>query len=101
MFALKDILKSDNLIRYPFKIIREELGFNNCRFYYLRGSYATKILNNGIERREVADILGHSDVSTTENYYISSTSDTRKNATEVFDNLMKSDVIDETVKYKF
>ena len=90
-----------DLIRYPFKIVRDELGINNCRFYDLRGSYATKILNNGIERREVADILGHRDVSTTENYYISSTSDTRKNATEVFDNLMKSDVIDEIVEYKF
>lgn len=90
-----------DLIRYPFKIIRQELGIVNCRFYDLRGSYATKILNNGIERREVADILGHRDVSTTENYYISSTSDTRKNATEVFDNLMKSDVIDEIVEYKF
>lgn len=89
-----------DLIRYPFKIIRNELGFKHCRFYDLRGSYATKILNNGIERREVADILGHKDVSTTENYYISSTSDTRKNATEVFDNLMKSDIIDEIVEYK-
>ena len=90
-----------DLIRYPFKIIRNELGFKNCRFYDLRGSYATKILNNGIERREVADILGHKDVSTTENYYISSTSDTRKNATEAFDNLMKSEIIDEIVEYKF
>lgn len=89
-----------DLIKYPFKIIRNELGFKNCRFYDLRGSYATKILNNGIERREVADILGHKDVSTTENYYISSTSDTRKNATEVFDKLMKSDIIDEIVEYK-
>ena len=89
-----------DLIKYPFKIIRNELGFKNCRFYDLRGSYATKILNYGIERREVADILGHKDVSTTENYYISSTSDTRKNATEVFDNLMKSDIIDEIVEYK-
>lgn len=89
-----------DLIRYPFKIIRKELGISNCRFYDLRGSYATKILNNGIERREVADLLGHRDVSTTENYYISSTSDTRKNATEVFDNLMKSEIIDEIVEYK-
>lgn len=89
-----------DLIKYPFKIIRNELGFKKCRFYDLRGSYATKILNNGIERREVADILGHKDVSTTENYYISSTSDTRKNATEVFDKLMKSDIIDEIVEYK-
>ena len=89
-----------DLIKYPFKIIRNELGFKNCRFYDLRGSYATKILNNGIEKREVADLLGHRDVSTTDNYYISSTSDTRKNATEVFDNLMKSEIIDEIVEYK-
>ena len=89
-----------DLIRYPFKLIRKELGINNCRFYDLRGSYATKILNNGIEKREVADLLGHRDVSTTDNYYISSTSDTRKNATEVFDNLMKSEIIDEIVEYK-
>lgn len=89
-----------DLIRYPFTIIRKELGLKHCRFYDLRGSYATKILNNGIERREVADILGHKDVSTTENYYISSTSESRKNATEVFDKLMKSEIIDEIVEYK-
>ena len=94
------IYTGTDLIRYPFTIIRKELGINGCRFYDLRGSYATKILNNGVERREVADILGHRDVSTTENYYISSTSETRKNATEVFDKLMKSDIIDEIVKYK-
>ena len=94
------IYTGTDLIRYPFTIIRKELGINGCRFYDLRGSYATKILNNGVERREVADILGHRDVSTTENYYISSTSETRKNATEVFDKLMKSDIIDEIVEYK-
>ena len=30
-------------IRYPFKIIHNEFGLNNCRFYDLRGTYATKI----------------------------------------------------------
>ena len=29
-----------------------------------------KILTNGIEIRDVADILGHRNVETTENYYI-------------------------------
>ena len=38
----------------------------------MRGSFATQILNNGIEIRDVADILGHRNIETTENYYISS-----------------------------
>ena len=43
-----------DITRYPFKIIHEELGLKKCRFYDLRGSYATKILTNGIEIRDVA-----------------------------------------------
>ena len=38
-----------DIIKYPFKIIHNELGIKNCRFYDLRGSYATKILRNGAE----------------------------------------------------
>ena len=64
-----------------------------------KGSYATRILNNGIELREVADLLGHKDVETTENFYISSMDETKKYATKVFDQIMKLDVIDEIVKY--
>ena len=47
------------------------MGFKKCRFYDLRGTYATKILRNGVEIRDVADLLGHSKIETTENYYIS------------------------------
>ena len=46
-----------DITRSPFKIIRNELGIKS-RFYDLRGSYATKILKNGVEIRDVADILG-------------------------------------------
>ena len=48
-----------NILNYPFTIIHKELGIENCRFYDLRGSYATINLRNGIEIRDVADILGH------------------------------------------
>ena len=62
-----------DVIKYPFKIIHHELQIENCRFYDLRGSYATKCLRNGVEIKDVADILGHKRIETTENYYISST----------------------------
>ena len=88
-----------DITKYPFKIIHNELGIEKCRFYDLRGSYATKILNKGIEIRDVADILGHKNIETTENFYISSTDDTRKYATEVFDNAIKSETINKIIKY--
>ena len=76
------------------------MGIENCRFYDLRGSYATKILKNGVEIRDVADILGHKSIETTENFYISSTEDSRKYATEVFDNITQSKTIDKIIEYK-
>ena len=87
-----------DIIKYPFKIIHYELGIS-CRFYDLRGSYATKILRNGAEIRDVADILGHSRIETTENYYISSSDETRKEANDMLEEIMKSDVIDEIMNY--
>ena len=89
-----------DLTRYPFKIIHNELGIEKCRFYDLRGSYATKILTNGIEIRDVADILGHRNVETTKNYYISSTEKSRRLATDVFDKITKSEIIEEIIKYE-
>ena len=89
-----------DIIKYPFKIIHNELGIKNCRFYDLRGSYATKILRNGAEIRDVADILGHSRIETTENYYISSSEKTRKEANDMLGNIIKSDVINEIVNFE-
>lgn len=89
-----------DITRTPFKIIHNELGIKKCRFYDLRGSYATKILNSGVEIRDVADLLGHRNIETTENFYISSTEDSRKYASEVFDNISKSETIDKIIKYK-
>ena len=59
-----------------------------------------KILTNGIEIRDVVDILGHRNVETTENYYISSTDETRKNVTDSYESTINLDVIDEIIEYK-
>ncbi len=66
-----------DIVKYPFKIIHHELGIN-CRFYDLRGSFATKSLRNGVEIKDLAGILGHSNIETTENYYIFSSADKKK-----------------------
>ena len=89
-----------NILNYPFKIIHEELGIEKCRFYDLRGSYATINLRNGVEIRDVADILGHKFIETTENFYISSTDENKKNVSDVFDKVMSSDIIEDIIKYE-
>lgn len=66
-----------DLIKYPFKIIHYELGIK-CRFYDLRGSFATTTLRSGVEIKDISKVLGHSKIETTENYYITSTIDTLK-----------------------
>ena len=89
-----------DIIKYPFKIIHNELGIKNCRFYDLRGSYATRILRKGAEVRDVADILGHSRIETTENYYISSTEETRKKANEFLEKTIQSEVIKKIINFE-
>lgn len=94
------VYSGTDIVKYPYKVVHTELGIENCRFYDLRGSYATKSLRNGVEIRDVADILGHSKIEATENYYVSTTEETIKDASEKFEQMVKSDVIDEIIKYE-
>ena len=73
VFTRKDgIYSGTDIIKYPFKIIHHELEIK-CRFYDLRGSFATISLRNGCEIKDISEVLGHKRIETTEKYYISST----------------------------
>lgn len=101
VFTRKDgTYSGTDIIKYPFKIIHKELGISNCRFYDLRGNYATKILRNGAEIKDIASILGHSSIETTENYYILSSKETQKEANRTLENVIKSDIISKIIDYK-
>lgn len=90
-----------DLLKYPYQIIHNELGLKKCRFYDLRGSYATKILRNGVEIKDVAEILGHSNIETTENYYISSSKESKKVANDIFEKVTFSQTINEISNYNY
>ena len=94
------VFSGTDIVKYPYKVIHTEIGIKNCRFYDLRGSYATKSLRNGVEIRDVADILGHSKIEATENYYISTTEKTLRDASEKFEETIKSETINEIIKFK-
>lgn len=85
VFTRKDgIYSGTDIIKYPFKIIHHELGIK-CRFYDLRGSFATISLRNGCEIKDIAEVLGHKRIETTEKYYISSTIQDKMNVIINFD----------------
>ena len=85
VFTRKDgIYSGTDIIKYPFKIIHHELGIK-CRFYDLRGSFATISLRNGCEIKDIAEVLGHKRIETTEKYYISSTKEDKKKVNELIE----------------
>lgn len=88
-----------DLTKYPFKIIHNELGINKCRFHDLRGTYATKILNNGTQMKEISTMLGHNNILTTENYYISSIDENKKKLALEFEKNIQSQKISNIINF--
>lgn len=85
VFTRKDgTYSGSDIVRYPFRIIHHELGIK-CRFYDLRGSFATVSLRNGCKIKDIAEVLGHKRIETTEKYYISSTNEDQINVVMQFD----------------
>ena len=93
VFTRKDgTYSGTDIIRYPFRIIHHELGIQ-CRFYDLRENFATICLRNGCEIKDIAEILGHKRIETTQKYYILSLKENKKKVTKVFEeNISLNDV---------
>lgn len=93
VFTRKDgTYSGTDIIRYLFRIIHHELGIQ-CRFYDLRGNFATICLRNGCEIKDIAEILGHKRIETTQKYYIFSLKENKKKVTKVFEeNISLNDV---------
>ena len=73
-----------DITKYPYRIIHNELKIS-CRFYDLRGSFATISLRNSCKIKDIAEVLGHKRTETTEKYYISSTENDKMNVIINFD----------------
>ena len=61
------------------RIISKKLpGFEGFHFHVLRHTYTTNLLLNGARPKDVQELLGHSDVSTTMNIYAHATRESKK-----------------------
>ena len=89
----KGTYSGPNIIKYHFKIIHHELGIK-CSFYDLRGSFATISFRNGCEIKDIAEVLGHRIIETTDKYYISSTNQDKKLVNEIFEKVIKFNLVE-------
>ena len=88
VFTRKDgTYSGTDIVRYPFRIIHHVLGIK-CRFYDLRGSFATISLRSGCEIKDIAEVLGNERIETTQKYYILSLEENKKKVTKVFEHEM-------------
>ena len=95
LFALKSINKGlwvfknryPNTLTQDVKKYTKRIGLPDYSPHDLRHTCATLLLQNGVDIQSIATLLGHSDTSTTFDYYIGSDKRKIAQAVSLFDNI--------------
>ena len=66
-------------------------GFEGFHFHQLRHTYTSNLLSNGAAPKDVQELLGHSDVSTTMNVYAHATREAKRNSARILDKVAGMD----------
>ena len=74
----------DNLI-FKIKKARKVPELEGFHFHTLKHTYTTNLLPNGAQPKNVQELLGHSDVSTTMNIYAHATRAAKRESAKLLD----------------
>ena len=89
--SLRSILCGELLttqtLKWCNKIVHQELPeLEHFHFHEFRHTYASTLVLNGADIKDVQELLGHSDIRITLNTYAHTTSQSRKSAVAIFEN---------------
>lgn len=63
-------------------------GLEDFHFHTLRHTYTSNLLSGGAKPKDVQELLGHSDVSTTMNIYAHSTREAKRTSARLLDKVV-------------
>ena len=63
-------------------------GMDDFHFHLLRHTYTTNLLSHGAAPKDVQELLGHSDVSTTMNIYAHATREAKRTSARLLDKVV-------------
>ena len=66
-------------------------GLEDFHFHMLRHTYTSNMLSGGAAPKDVQELLGHSDVSTTMNIYAHSSREAKRNSAKLLDKAVGAD----------
>ena len=88
-FSISDSLKNvrKSVLIYE-TIIKKVKGLEDFHFHTLRHTYTSNLLSGGAKPKDVQELLGHSDVSTTMNIYAHSTREAKRTSARLLDKVV-------------
>ena len=81
-------IAAGNLLRRSFEPLLKRAGLPRIRFHDLRHTSATLLLGQGVHPKIVAEMLGHTQISTTLDLYSHVTPTMQRQAAEAFDSIL-------------
>jgi integrase len=85
-------LELPNTISLVCRSVAKKLeGFEGFHFHQLRHTYTSNLLAGGASPKDVQELLGHSDVSTTMNVYAHATREAKRNSARLLDKVSGND----------
>lgn len=83
VFGISNRAAEPRTIQRRFKCLMEKLGISGVHFHTLRHSFATRLLELGVDVKTVSVLLGHGSVRTTLDFYAHSLIDQQRAAMEL------------------
>lgn len=91
-------LRSDGAVEYPTTVSivcrtarKKVKGLEDFHFHMLRHTYTSNLLSNGATPKNVQELLGHADVSTTMNVYAHATREAKRTSARLLDKVAGND----------
>ena len=85
VFSVSSGAAEPRTIQRRFKRLAEKLGISGVHFHTLRHSFATRLLELGVDVKTVSVLLGHGSVKTTLDFYAHSLIDQQRAAMELLE----------------